>query len=315
MKISTNSKLEEQRNHGREGFPFAVYYEDYENYQDKTIGIHWHEEFEFNLVLSGEIEAQIDGQTYHLQTGDAIFVNSNALHMTYAMSAGEPVQQYSVLFLPEFVSAANTSIYMNRIAPIICRKNISAYPLYNSDPGSAAVLTYLIELASSVQQKKVTDDLELHIMVCNLWMILQPLLLSGNDSEALNNMNTIHQERTKRMLSFLQGHYSEKLGVEDIAAAADISRSECFRCFRTHVRKKPIEYLNEYRLKQASKMLVTTTKSISEIAQECGFDHQSYFGKQFKANYHMTPAAYRKQVIKKDHISHPTNCLFTVYDE
>lgn len=298
MKITTNSKLEEQRSHGREGFPFAVYYENYENYQDKTIGIHWHEEIEFNLVLSGEVEAQIDGRSYRLSAGDGIFVNSNALHMTYALSDDQNVQQYSILYLPEFIAAANTSIYQSQIATIIFRKELSAYPLYRSDSKASKVLAVLNELATSVLQQKDKNDLEIHIMVCNLWTKLQPLLLAVFASENHQIINTIHQERTKKMLSFIQEHYYEKLDVEEIAAAADISRSECFRCFRNQVRKKPIEYLNEYRLKQAAKKLVTTSKSISEIAQECGFDHQSYFGKLFKESFHMTPAAYRRHILR-----------------
>jgi AraC-like DNA-binding protein len=98
------------------------------------------------------------------------------------------------------------------------------------------------------------------------------------------------------MLLFIKLHYDEKLEVDDIAASAGISRSECFRCFRNQLSKKPIEFLNEYRLQQAAVKLKSTTKSICEIAQECGFVHQSYFGKQFKAFYHVTPAEYRKKL-------------------
>lgn len=296
MRIYTNSNLEEQRIHGREGFPFVVYPENYENYQNGTIGIHWHEEFEFNLILSGEIEAQVDGRIYHLQAGDGIFINSNALHMSCSVSPDQAVKQYSILFLPEFLAATNTSIYIKDVAPTICRRELSAYPLYHTNPADAAILSLLDELSLLDQYKDGRNDLSIHITICTVWKILQSIFDQAFDKKSGLSSHTIQQERTKRMLSFIQEHYNEKLVVDDIAAAADISRSECFRCFRTQVRNKPIEYLNEYRLTLAAKMLVSTSKSISEIAQECGFDHQSYFGKQFKARYHMTPASYRKQI-------------------
>ncbi|MBP1754289.1 MAG: AraC family transcriptional regulator [Firmicutes bacterium] len=296
MRIYTNSKLEEQRSHGREGFPFVVYSENYEDYQDGTIGIHWHEEFEFNLILSGEIEAQVDGRTYHLQAGDGIFFNSNALHMSYSVSPDQDVKQHSILFLPEFLAATNTSIYIKGVAPLICRKELSAYPLYSTIPEDAAILKLLNETSILDQYKDGRNDLAIHIKICIVWEMLQSIFAQAFDTKPSLGINSIHQERTKRMLSFIQEHYDEKIVVDDIAASADISRSECFRCFRTQVRNKPIEYLNEYRLAQAAKRLMATSKSISEIAQECGFDHQSYFGKQFKARYHMTPAAYRKQI-------------------
>ena len=294
MRINTNSELEEQRIHGREGFPFVIYYEDYRNYQDQTISIHWHEELEFNLVISGEIEARIDGICYPLKAGDGIFINSNALHATHSLSKEDNVLQYSILFLPEFIAATDTSIFQDSIAPILFQKQLAAYPLYYKDPEHAAILSILREAASLEQSKERNTDLELHIKMCMLWMQLYRLI-SKNDKEKPSVSSQIHQERTKKMLSFIQLHYFEKIEVEDIAASAGISRSECFRCFRNQVRKKPIEYLNDYRLKQAAKELVLTSKSISEIAQDCGFDHQSYFGKQFKAMYQITPAAYRKE--------------------
>jgi AraC-like DNA-binding protein/mannose-6-phosphate isomerase-like protein (cupin superfamily) len=295
MRINTNSNLEEQRHHGREGFPFVIYSEDYQNYQDRTISIHWHEELEFNLVISGEIDAHIDGNRYRLEAGDGIFINSNALHTTYALSKEETVRQYSILFLPEFLAASSSSIFRESIAPILVQKQQTAYPLYHSTQEHIPILKLLNEAASPEQESDRTLDLELHIKMCTVWVLLHRLLDQSIDAESSNSSNSIQQERTKKMLSYIQMHYNEKIEVDDIAASAGISRSECFRCFRNQVTKKPIEYLNEYRLQQAAKALVMTSKSISEIAQECGFDHQSYFGKQFKEMYHITPAAYRKQ--------------------
>ncbi|HPJ00729.1 MAG TPA: helix-turn-helix transcriptional regulator [Enterococcus sp.] len=73
-----------------------------------------------------------------------------------------------------------------------------------------------------------------------------------------------------------------------------VSRSECFRCFKKFTNKKPMEYINEYRLFQASKLLKLTPLSIEEITKKCGFSTSSYFGKQFKEVYGVTPLHYRK---------------------
>ncbi len=293
MKINTNEQLEEQRSHGREGFPFAIYTEDYQNYQDHTISIHWHEELEFNLVITGEIEAHIDGNRYLLKAGDGIFINANALHTTRSLSPKDTVQQYSILFLPEFLAAANTSIFRESIAPILMHRQLTAFPLDQANQDHAAILNILFETACLERKRDRITDMELHIKMCMLWILLNRLLSITYDAKS-GQSNTIHQERTKKMLSYIQLHYNEKIDVNDIAASAGISRSECFRCFRNQVRKKPIEYLTEYRLGQAAKELVMTSKTICEIALDCGFDHQSYFGKQFKAMYQVTPAAYRK---------------------
>ncbi len=294
MRITTNSKLEEQREHGREGFPFVLYDVDYRNYQDHTIGVHWHEEFEFNLVLSGEIEARIDGACYHLKAGDGIFINSNALHTTCSLSPKGDAMQYSVLFLPDFIAASNTSIFRTSIAPILLQSQLTAYPLYHTNEVHAAIINILHDIALLEKEKDRNTELELHINTCMLWMLLERLIVRSYEVKS-PSYSAIHQERTKKMISYIQRNFRDKIVIDDIAACAGISRSECFRCFRNQVRKKPIEYLNEYRLEQAARELVMSSKSISEISQECGFDHQSYFGKQFKAMYHITPLAYRRQ--------------------
>lgn len=296
MKINTNSQLEELRNHGQEDFPFVVYSEDYKNYQNGKIGIHWHEELEFDLVVSGEIEALIDGIRYRLQAGDGIFINANALHMTYTLPKEPAVRQYSIVFLPEFLASINTSIYRNNIAPILYQKQLIAYPLYNSNQEHAPILSLLKKASLLAQRKDQGNDMALHITMCTVWMLLHKVLCNSQNTQSCSVSNSINQERAKKMLLFIKLHYDEKLEVEDIAASAGISRSECFRCFRNQLSKKPIEFLNEYRLQQAAIKLKSTTKSICEIAQECGFVHQSYFGKQFKAVYHVTPAEYRKKL-------------------
>jgi AraC-like DNA-binding protein len=53
------------------------------------------------------------------------------------------------------------------------------------------------------------------------------------------------------------------------------------------------QYIINYRLKNAKRLLELTDKSAAEIAQECGFTDASYFAKTFKSAFGMTPKEYR----------------------
>ena len=55
-----------------------------------------------------------------------------------------------------------------------------------------------------------------------------------------------------------------------------------------------IEYLNEYRLTMASRLLLSSDASILDIANEVGFDNLSYFNRLFKKRFLTTPSNYRK---------------------
>ena len=56
-----------------------------------------------------------------------------------------------------------------------------------------------------------------------------------------------------------------------------------------------IQYLNDYRLTLAAKLLQTTDDSILHISEQTGFENLSYFNRLFKRKYHRTPTTYREQ--------------------
>jgi AraC-like DNA-binding protein len=61
-----------------------------------------------------------------------------------------------------------------------------------------------------------------------------------------------------------------------------------------------MQFLIEYRIEQAGRMLKDTTKSVLEISLDCGFENVSYFIRQFKRHKNMTPRQYRQSMKKGD---------------
>ena len=99
----------------------------------------------------------------------------------------------------------------------------------------------------------------------------------------------------KQMISYIQEHFADNITIQALTEHAHVSRSECFRSFRRYTGKKPMEYINEYRLLQAAGLLRDTNLSISEVGSSCGFGSSSYFGKLFRKKYGVTPLEYRKE--------------------
>ena len=108
------------------------------------------------------------------------------------------------------------------------------------------------------------------------------------------------QKRVKDILFYIHEHYAEDIRIDDLAHYAHICRSECFRCFKRYFNKSPMSYLTEYRLSYAVKALKDSEKSVTEIAIECGFSTASYFGKQFKKAYAITPLQFRQSLQAQD---------------
>lgn len=86
----------------------------------------------------------------------------------------------------------------------------------------------------------------------------------------------------------------EKITLTDIANAANISKSEALRSFHLALSTTPINYLIDYRLERAQKLLLTTDDTVTQIALTVGMDNISYFVRAFRKKYGTTPKKFRE---------------------
>ena len=85
------------------------------------------------------------------------------------------------------------------------------------------------------------------------------------------------------------------VSVEDLAADMNLSRVQLYRKVKAVSGSSPVELLRTARLNRAYQLLITTDKSVSEIAYDVGFTAPSYFTKCFKETYGMLPGDVKKQ--------------------
>jgi AraC-like DNA-binding protein len=84
------------------------------------------------------------------------------------------------------------------------------------------------------------------------------------------------------------------VSVEDLAADMNLSRVQLYRKVKSITDSSPVELLRTARLNRAYQLLLTTEKSVSEVAYAVGFTAPSYFTKCFKEEYGMVPGDVRK---------------------
>ena len=85
-----------------------------------------------------------------------------------------------------------------------------------------------------------------------------------------------------------------EVSVDDLAAEMNLSRVQLYRKVKSITGSSPVELLRTTRLKRAYQMLLTTDKSVSEVAYAVGFTAPSYFSKCFREEYGMVPGDIRK---------------------
>lgn len=102
-------------------------------------------------------------------------------------------------------------------------------------------------------------------------------------------------EQIDTAIQLINRSYREEIRVEKLAAKVHLSVYHFIRMFKRYTNSTPHEYLLNVRLRQAKRLLQTTTLTNEKIAFECGFNSGSHFARAFRKRTGMTPGAFRKE--------------------
>lgn len=86
------------------------------------------------------------------------------------------------------------------------------------------------------------------------------------------------------------------LNIDDIGKSLGLSRVQLYRKVKSLTNYSPNEFVRIIRLKAAEQMMITSEKSISEIAYDTGFTSPSYFTKCFKEYFNENPTDFLKRI-------------------
>ena len=100
-------------------------------------------------------------------------------------------------------------------------------------------------------------------------------------------------DRLKDILKYIETNYSQKISIADAAKICGFSKSHFMKYFKSNMSVSFMNYLNDYRLIMASRLLLSSSDTIVNIAAETGFENLSYFNRIFKRKYHCTPTRFR----------------------
>lgn len=107
------------------------------------------------------------------------------------------------------------------------------------------------------------------------------------------SLSTKESHRVNIINNYIKDHFQDQPSIDELAEMLAISKEAFCRFFKKTFDKTFSNYLNEYRITIASKMLIETDDSVSEIGYSSGFNSLSFFHRQFMKHKHQTPKSYR----------------------
>jgi len=104
-----------------------------------------------------------------------------------------------------------------------------------------------------------------------------------------------HAAALRKAENFIMENFTRKISLKEISAVAGLSPPYFSTIFKEEMGENLSKYLNRLRVEKASRLLLDTEMSLSEIAACCCFEDQSWFSKIFKAYTGISPGKYRNQ--------------------
>lgn len=270
---------------------------------------HVHETIELHFILEGQRLMFVDRETYRLSPHSAIVVNHNLIHKTSTAPGFPPDHHNFILQLDRSrfdqilrvaglrgfddfgdrfngVATFNDSEWRLILAVIaefkaMCTEDKNGGTVSMED-AHAFLYLQALELASifaKARRRLLHAELE-----ANQKVVPETVVKTG-----------VHQ-KVHEVALYLQTHIHESVSLEELAQRFFMSRSYLTRSFRNVTGFSVVEYMTYIRIQKAQQLLRESDRSITEIADLCGFGNITYFEKVFKEATGQTPVQYRKTV-------------------
>ncbi|GAB3179057.1 AraC family transcriptional regulator [Telluribacter humicola] len=131
-------------------------------------------------------------------------------------------------------------------------------------------------------------------------LVLQELTIRLMQTQARHLLLTnpgaqANQNRLAYAVQYLREHLHEDLTVGTLAQKACMSEPHFYRCFKQQFGLTPIEFINRERIRQATELLTTTDRTVTDISYACGYNNVNYFLKVFRRQVGIPPSHFRRR--------------------
>lgn len=272
---------------GGSSFPIGTGVSDIMKFCNHTFECHWHDGVELLYVVEGELDHRVNGVRYLMKKGDFMFVNSGSMHEGYATETGCAKYMVISFLLSILCPESNGRVAEKYFGETMDGKNFPVLFLDRDEEDTHTLISLCDEVARLNKERPHCYELAIKSLLFKVWAIL--FSRASENSAAIRHDPQI--DRMKSAVSYINNNYQNKLSLEEIALACNLSKSEFCRCFKRVMHRTPFEYVTDLRVRKSIELL-DAGKSVTESAMSSGFFDSSYYTKTFKRYMGCTPREY-----------------------
>ncbi len=247
---------------------------------------HFHPEFELTFIEAPYGTRRVGNHVGEFEGSDLVFIGSNIPHLNFDYGIRTEYQKVVLQIKEDFFK--NDFVTTPELSAI--------YQLFENSKKAICFNGTTREMVGKRLKKiHLLPNFEQFIEVLSLFQ-----MLATSDErtflheEAFENFyNNKEQSRLKVVYKFIENNFQRNITIEEMGTLTHLSKAAFCRYFKKMTRLTFTEFLNQYRIEQA-KRLLKEDKNVTETCFECGFESLSYFNRIFKKVVGQNPIQFKK---------------------
>lgn len=273
--------------------PFCYHYEYSSG--EKT-QLHTHDYIELGCVVSGEFKQKIMGEDITFHQGDLCLIDKNCLHQDYLLE-----NPATILFLgianDMFTEIMDGNVTTQKIImflkpALLKQKDLQQYLYFRPcNTGGTGIEDCLCRLLAELYDNNIGSR---HICKGLLMRIFHILGTEYEFSLSKEQQKTMNWLVFEEVSEYIRQHYTS-VTIQELVDYFHFQEDYFNRLIKNKTGMTYSAYVQNFRLDKAEQLLLTSSKSIEEIAEAVGYHNKGYFYKIFQKRYGVTPSKFRKQ--------------------
>ena len=283
--------IKETKKRGFANFPFEVYRcripETFPFFP-----LHYHDDFEIVYVLEGTLDASVHAQRFECSTGDILIIPPQKIH-GFFQHKNLPCHYINIVFSLSLLEQPDSDFFKKFMSPYQNEQISLPYFHKKETLFNTKILESVISLFNN-RHEAVSKPFLVKSELFKIFHYLQEIV---SDSDVKLNNSELYANKLIPVFKYVSENYMNSISVADAAKLVNFSESHFMNIFKRIAGTSFTNYVKMIRLENARVMLLSSDKSVQQIADECGFEDISYFIRSFKKYINLSPLKYKKSAI------------------
>jgi len=255
--------------------------------------LHRHDEWQITYIEKGEGTLIAGNDMHSFRAGDVFVIGAKLPHLfksnpEYFTDQEKSVAACSIYFNPTGILASLFELPEMKLASTYLSKNKHGFKI--AAGFTPKISTRMFDVHESSGSNTLFAFLKLITSLQDLGENIEPLCSDLYSSNVSENEGM----RLSKIINFITENYNNQITLEDVANAAFMTPQAFCRYFKKHTGHTFVSFLNEVRINDACKSLLSGEKAdcISGVAYKAGFNSITNFNRVFKSIIGQSPRAY-----------------------